>query len=357
MTNLVLGALMAISLRAGAGADGTAAAGPFSVDVVKDAAAASDIVVLRAQDAAHPRRQLEARVSAAAGANLFSFKVGGQELLVQPDNLAKLAQGQAGTMILFPTPNRVRGSVFGFEGRSFALPTNGGKNFIHGLVRRRPWQMGATGATGAGASAELFIDWDPAQPEFPNFPIKSRLTVTFVLGKQGLHIAFAVQNKDSTTLPFGFALHPFFRVPGKREDVLLQVPVPEHMESVEVMPTGKVDQVAGTRFDMRKPTPLPALDLDDVYLGLTPKTIPAFELRDMGLRVTLGGSPEFTHLVVYTPPTKPFFCMENQTCSTDAHNLHARGLKKEAHLLVAAPGKTIRGYADWRIEWLPAADR
>jgi aldose 1-epimerase len=44
------------------------------------------------------------------------------------------------------------------------------------------------------------------------------------------------------------------------------------------------------------------------------------------------------------------FCIENQTCSTDAHNLHARGFTREAHLLVLAPGKIARGSLEWQVQ-------
>jgi galactose mutarotase-like enzyme len=62
----------------------------------------------------------------------------------------------------------------------------------------------------------------------------------------------------------------------------------------------------------------------------------------------LATSREFTHAVVYTPD-RPTFCIENQTSSTDAHNLFAHGFKRESHLLVVAPGKTARGSVDWKI--------
>jgi aldose 1-epimerase len=67
------------------------------------------------------------------------------------------------------------------------------------------------------------------------------------------------------------------------------------------------------------------------------------------LRLTLGASPDFTHVVVYTPAARPFFCIENQTCSTDAHNLHARGFVRQAHLSIVEPGQSHRGALDWRI--------
>jgi aldose 1-epimerase len=46
--------------------------------------------------------------------------------------------------------------------------------------------------------------------------------------------------------------------------------------------------------------------------------------------------------VVYTPPPAPFFCVENQSCSTNAHNLHNEGLVAEASLSILNPGESLK---------------
>lgn len=345
---LVIGALAAARLGA------AAPPVPFSGHKDADGPSGFEVVVLRYEDARRPERSLEARVAPAAGGNLFSLKVGEDELLVQPPSLAELAMSPAGTPILYPMPNRVRDGKMEFEGRRFEFTPNNGPNFIHGLVRRRPWQSEAPAVDRkTGASARIWIDWDAAQPEFSLFPIEHRLSVTYTLSRQGVRIAYAVENRSQSRLPYGFGLHPWFRVPGERKDVFLRVPAARRMEAIEKLPSGKLLPVNGSVFDLRQPTSLEALDLDDVYFGMTPSAIPSFEWRDRRVRVTLGASREFTHLVVFTPPGRSTFCIENQTSSTDAHNLHARGLTREAHLLIVPPGKTSRGTVDWKISRLP----
>jgi aldose 1-epimerase len=308
-----------------------------------------EVIVLRHEDPKEPSRSLEARIAPGQGGNLFSLKIGDDELLVPPPSLAELALSPAGTPVLFPMPNRVRDAAFVFEGRRFEFPPNSEANFIHGLVRRRPWQSEAPAVGKTSASARVWIDWNAEQPEFARFPLEHRLTLTFTLSSGGLEIAYAVENRGQSRLPFGFGLHPWFRVPGQRGDVFLTVPAAKRMEAEARLPTGKLLPVQKTPFDLRQPTSLEALDLDDVFTNLTPGALPAFEWRDRGVRVTLGGSRDFTHLVVYTPLGRPTFCIENQTSSTDAHNLHQRGLVKEAHLQVVEPGKTARGSVDWKI--------
>jgi aldose 1-epimerase len=121
------------------------------------------------------------------------------------------------------------------------------------------------------------------------------------------------------------------------------------MEAVGLLPTGKLLPLDGSPYDIREFTSLEGLKLDDVYWGMVPGKPAVYECRDRGIRVTLEASEIFTHAVVYTPPGRPYFCIENQTCSTDAHNLHAQGLEKEAHLQVLQLGKSARGTVRVRV--------
>jgi aldose 1-epimerase len=313
------------------------------------------VVVLRHADPRGAAGDLEARVAPHAGANLYWLAAGGEQLLEQPPALDELAHAPAGTPIMFPSPNRVRDAAFVFEGQRYYFEPNSGPNFIHGLVRRRPWRIEEPTAGEDQAAVSAFIDWDQDQPDFPSFPVLHRLTVTYTLRPGRLGIAYAVANRGPGRLPFGFGVHPWFRIPAERGAVVLRVPVARRMEAEDKLPTGRLLPVSGTPFDLRRPTVLDGLDLDDVYQGARPSAPSWCEWRDRGVRLTLGGTSDFTHLVVYTPPGKPVFCLENQTCSTDAHNLHARGLTAPAHLQIVEPGATAHGALDWRIRRMPPA--
>jgi aldose 1-epimerase len=325
----------------------------FAAERIADPESGQEVVVLRHRDPRGDGFSLQARVAPAAGGNLYSLSVGAEQLLEQPPSLAALSTSTAGTPLLFPCPNRVRDATFQFEGRRFSFPPNSGPNFIHGLVRRRPFQVVALASDPHRAAVAVALDWDPGQPEFASFPVVHRLTVTYTLRPGRLGIDYAVENQAAERLPFGFGVHPWFRVLGERAQVMMRVPVPARMDAEDRLPTGQTVPVAGTRFDLRYPTSLEGLDLDDVYPGARVDDPAWCEWRDRGLRLTLGASAAFTHVVVYTPPGRPVFCIENQTCSTDAHNLHARGLGRLAHLQIVEPGQTARGSLDWRIQWLP----
>ena len=71
------------------------------------------------------------------------------------------------------------------------------------------------------------------------------------------------------------------------------------------------------------------------------------------MQLQISGSEDFTHAVIYTPPDgSPFFCVEHQTCSTDAINFHQNpALREMAHLLEVAPGATYRGTLQYYIRF------
>ena len=326
---------------------------PFSATVERDPKTGWNIGVLKYTDTSDPKRSLEARIVPEAGSNLYSLKMGGTEVLVQPAEWGTTPSLRYGFPVLFPTPNRVRDSKFTFDGQTYTFPSNERSHFIHGLVHKLPWSAGPASADAKAASMETYLDWVASQPDFKLFPIKHRLSLRFTLDAHGVKLAFTVENQDTKRLPFGFAFHPWFQILGSRAETYLRVPAQKHMEAEGLLPTGKLTDLTGTPYDLRAPVSLEGLKLDDVYWGLTPERVPGYEARDKGIKLSLGGSPEFTHMVVYTPPGRPFFCMENQTCSTDAHNLHAKGLEKEAHLLIAGSGKKVSGWVYVRVEQIP----
>lgn len=311
------------------------------------------IYLLSYRDPKDRRKSLEARISPDAGSNLYSLKVDAVELLVQPDSVAQLPGFRYGFPVLYPTPNRVRDSKFTFGGHSYSFSPNDRSHFIHGLVHSLRWQCAAPASDAEGVTLKTWLDWNAAFPGFQIFPVTHRISLTYRLNREGVKISFTVENQDDKLLPFGFALHPWFQILGTRAETFLQVPAQKHMKAEGLLPTGKLENLDNSPYDLRKPVSLQRLNLDDVYWGLSPEQAPGYECRDKGVKVSLAASAEFTHMVVYTPQGKPFFCMENQTCSTDAHNLYAKGLKEEAHLLIAEKGKPVTGWVMVKVEKRP----
>jgi aldose 1-epimerase len=287
----------------------------------------------------------EACFTPEVGCNLLSFSVSGTEYLQAIAADASIL----GTPILYPTPNRVKDAQFSFGGRTFRFAPNNGPHFIHGLVRDIPWQCDEPRPCEGGVSATARIAFRPGTAQYERFPIRNTLELTYILTPGKLRLEFKVHNEDRQLLPFGLAIHPYFVILGSRDQVRIQAPVQKRMEAIGLIPTGRLLDLSASAADLRRPVSLEALDLDDVFWGVAPGQPHTIYYDSNGQRLSLRASELFTHSVVYTPRSKPYFCIENQSCSTDAHNLHARGLLQEAHLTILEPGQTLSAWIEFAV--------
>ena len=318
----------------------------YSARVETDSASGQPVIVLE-RSGAHP---MSARIAPRSGANLFSLTYDGKELLYANSDLNQLPGYRFGTPVLYPAPNRVAKGVFSFEGRTFDWGVNEKDRFLHALVHSGPWENETPTATADKAEVLTWLDFVPGTPYYEKFGYDHRLNLRFSLDSLGIKIEYEVVNRDSLSIPFGFALHPYFNFIDDRNRILLCVPAKAHMQAVDLMPTGELESLDGSVYDLRTPTAVGMLSLDEVYYGMEPQSPAFIEYQDSGLKLILKSSADFTHMVVYAQPQNPFVCVENQTCSTDAHNLHARGLADVAHLLTAPPGEVFTGWVRYDIE-------
>ncbi|MEA3408025.1 MAG: aldose 1-epimerase [Chloroflexota bacterium] len=299
------------------------------------------------------------------GCNLFRLQVDGRDYLYGSQE----SQGEQillGTPVLYPTPNRVRDATFTFDGHTYIFEPNDGPNFIHGLVRNVPWTYEEPVTAKESVSASARISFQPDKEIYQLFPIRNRLELTYTLKPSGVRADFTVRNESKDKrLPFGLAIHPYFRVIGPRESVRILSPAKKWMEAVDLLPTGRLLDLEQGPADLRTPTSLEDLDLDDVFWGLEPDHPQVIYYDDIDKKIILRASELFTHSVIYTPPGQPFFCIENQSCSTDAHNLYTQGkkfdtlgvdhdgitqsIKKAAHLTILEPGESLNAWIEMEV--------
>ena len=274
------------------------------------------------------------------GFNVISWTYGGKELIGY-DREALVQPGLTGCPMLFPFPNRVRDAAYAFGGKQYRQVKNGRDIVLHGLVWDEPFQSKLTTGDDC-ARAQGFVAFD--NPHLlEGYPFPCILTLRCELNSTGLSISYHVQNAGTATMPFGFAIHPYFvRVDGEATQV--QIPAATRYETTpDLLPTGVLLPTAGTRYNLSSPTPASGQEFDDVFCELSG---PCAILHPQSkLRVTLNATPDFQHVVYYSTATLPrFFCVENQTCSTNAINISQRC--KTSNLLTLAPGKTHSGRVD-----------
>jgi aldose 1-epimerase len=326
--------------------------GLFSAESSKDTALDTTVLSLSYVDEAHPERSMTVGVAPDLGSNLFHFRVGEYDLLhCEPALLQR--KDFTGDFVLWPFPNRVRDKKYSYQGKEYSLEPvkrpSGNWVLIHGLVFDLPWSYEQPVVKSDSASVTTYIDFTKETPLFECYPFESRLSLTYTLTSKGLSITYHVENKGQHDLPFGFALHPYFSLLSGRQETYVTIPAQTVMEADnELLPTGRLLDVEGimyAMYDLREPVPVGNLKLDHVYTNLQSGTA-IIDYRKQGFQLHVTGSDDFTHVVIYTATAADnFFCLEHQTCSTDAINLHNQGPERQkiAHLLELHPGQSHSG--------------
>lgn len=334
----------------------------FAAEIVDDAEIGSIVLSLFYEDSQHPERSLSASIAPEFGSNLFRFRVGEHDIIhCEREMLQRM--DFTGDFVLWPFPNRVRDKRYSYRGHDYSLADvkrqQGNAVLIHGLVLDRAWQYESPKVLSDAVSVTTYVAINQESGHlYEAYPFDSRLSLTYTLTSAGLSIKYEVQNLGSTTLPYGFALHPYFAVLSERQDTYIHVPATAVMEADDnLLPTGRVLDVTGPMyapFDLRTSVPISHLKLDHVYTDLLSGAQVVIEHRTPGIQISITGTDDFTHVVVYTASVEePYFCVEHQTCSTDAINLARQGedRQKMAHLLELDPGESSSGMLQYHVSF------
>ena len=332
----------------------------YAAQVGVDPELNSTVISLLYEDRENPARSIIVGIAPDLGSNMFRFRVGAHDIIYcEPDLLKR--RDFTGNFVLWPLPNRVRDKRYVYQGQTYSLEAlkrpSGNEVLIHGLVFDRQWHYDQPVSSQDSVSVTTYIDITPESPFYQGYPFDSRLSLTYTLANNNVTVTYRVQNIGSKEMPFGFALHPYFSTLSGRGDTLVSIPADYVMEADdELLPTGRlldVRSIMYAMFDLRQPVPIANLKLDHVYTGVHKNESAVIEYRKQALRLRLTTSEDFTHMVIYTPAPEgggSFFCLENQTCSTDAINLSHRGLGEIAHLLELHPGESSSGFIRYAIE-------
>lgn len=328
--------------------------GIFDANIKTDVSLKKSRVIELSYKDTNPANDLTTSVAPEFGSNLFRFHSGNLDL-IHCDPSLLTARDFTGTFVMWPIPNRLKDKKYSWQGEEHSLDDlkrpQGNDVLVHGLVFDRPWSFDLPTIGEDFARVRTYTEIDENHSFFAGFPFKSRLSLDYILSADGIKIVYTVDNKSKQDLPFGFGLHPYFKALSEKSAILISAPASYVMEADgELLPSGRLDKVEGTDFDLKQPRRLDSLNLDHVFTGLEQGRYGSIDYTSERLKIDLETSADFSHLTIYTPAlTEPFFCVENQTCSTDALNLDEKGLKQESHLLSVAPGQNYSGYIKYRV--------
>ena len=283
------------------------------------------------------------------GVNLVSFRVDGRELIhFDPDRLFSAEPHMSGCFHMFPTPCRLTRSRYTFEGREIRQRKRGEEVHIHGLIRDEQFVISKSERQLAAV-----LSFDEQHPVYEGFPFPGEVTIRCQLLAGGVEIAFSYHNKGEANAPVGYGIHPFWRIPGDRSQVLVKVPAEYRLaldDPTTQLPTGELLPVAGTEYDLRDYRSLADLFIDDVFYPKRAEEEAGvlFTAEDLCLRIE--HSPNMRHMICYSPKDRPFVCVENLTCAPDAQNLYARGHREAAGLTVVPPGERLEAWVRYTLE-------
>ena len=307
-----------------------------------------ELIVIGYRNEKNSESSMEAWITPSIGSNLCRFIVDGKKVI---DFDAELLEKMdyTGTPVLYPTPNRVRNGVFLNNGRIFNQVKNGERIFEHGLVHNEAFKCSEPLVQDTCVEFTTWIDFEEGGELFEAFPFRHRLSLEFKITQESLQVTYTIKNSDDKEIPYGFGLHPYFMKLSGDEETYIKLPAEYVMDyTSDLLPTGRLIHVDGTIYDLRQPIKTASLDLDHVFTGIGAGKFAEVEYKTEGLRILLSSSEDFSHLVVYSPRGMNYICIENQTCSTDAHNLYDRGFKSESGLEFVPPGSSKSGYVEYR---------
>ena len=249
----------------------------------------------------------------------FAARVDGKWLEIMratPENFK--TSSDTASFLMAPYPNRIRDGKFSFQGREYAMKFPE-KHAIHGDVRNRAWEVESARSQG---TVLHFRSRDFADI---NFPFAFSVTQSFGVSNSALLVRCSIKNEDRGAIPVGCGYHPYFNraLGDKSENVQLrfktrgaypysgEVPLPEGM-AVPLTNT----QDFSTLRDLD-------VNLDTCFAGWD--GVAEMVWPESGVKVSMHASSNMSHLVLFSPPEKPFFALEPQSQMTDGFNFLAKG--------------------------------
>ncbi len=180
--------------------------------------------------------------------------------------------------------NRTAEAAFELDGRRYELDANYGRHHLHGGrqgIGRQVWMMEADPSANAVVLTYSSPDGEGGYPGQVDF------TVTYRLEGSRLHCEMAGVPDRPT--PLNLAQHNYYNLAGGADvrDHLLRVEAKQYtVVDDDLIPTGEIRPVAGTRYDFREPVSFDASDPErkgvDINLVLDPdrdREAPAAEAR------------------------------------------------------------------------------
>lgn len=239
----------------------------------------------------------------AVGGCIARFACDGVELL-RPMTAEALAAGrgnEASAYPMVPFAGRLPHGHLAFDGRRIEMAPNwpGLRYPMHGDGWARPWQVERADAQ----SAALVYVHDGRT----GWPLRYCARQSFRLDDRTLEVGMSLENLEPHAAPGGLGLHPFFvRPPGTTLECRVGA---AWRTDAEVLPVERI--AVPPEWDFTRPRPIDPVALDNGFEAWDGRAVVTWPGRRLALALEAG--PPFRSLVIYSPPGRPFFCVEPQS--------------------------------------------
>jgi aldose 1-epimerase len=231
---------------------------------------------------------------------------------------------------LVPFSNRIANGELFFEGELIKLETNwpNVRHPMHGDGWDRSWQVDKSDAH----SAEISFVHEPLSGRV-RWPFRYRARQFYRLEADRLVVRMSLENLEDRPVPGGLGLHPYFV---RTSDAELACRTGAMWTAdAEVLPIERIAVPA--KADFRTSRAVDGTNLDNCFDDWDGRATITWPARKLSL--VLEASQPFRHLVIYTPPGRPFFCAEPVS--------HANG---HVGLSPLGPGATLSGEIVFRVQ-------
>lgn len=153
--------------------------------------------------------------------------------------------------------NRIAKGKFRLDGKEYTLFKNNGPNSLHGGRKGFDAVIWTAGKTDSNSVQLTYRSMDKEE----GYPGNLTVTVTYTLDSAGLHIDYDATTDKATVL--NVTNHSYFNLNGQGSGTInshvLQIAATNYTPvDSTLIPTGKIEPVAGTPFDFTKPTAIGA---------------------------------------------------------------------------------------------------
>lgn len=238
-----------------------------------------------------------------AGGSVARFAVDGFDLM-RPMTETALALGWANESACYPLvpfAGRIANGRFVFDDRAIEIAPNwpGQRHPMHGDGWASPWTLLRNDAY----SAEIVYEHNGRK----GWPFRYRARQAYRLDEHSLTVRLSLENLEDHAVPGGIGVHPYFV---REPDTELQCRTDHAWRTdADVLPIERIAVPAAWNF--AKPRRIDDVALDNGFEGWDGTATVLWPSRRLCL--TMRATEPFRDLVIYSPPGRPYFCVEPES--------------------------------------------